>query len=45
MLKFIPMVFRIDKCGVMLNVIICTLLILVLGGRKVVPIGQLKGDN
>ena len=34
MLKFIPMVFRIDKCGVMFNVIICTLLILVLGAVK-----------
>ena len=33
------------KCGAMLKVIICALLIRVLGGRKVVPIGQLRGDN
>ena len=45
MLLFIPMVSRIEKYGVMLNVIICTLLILLLGGRKVVPMGQLRGDN
>ena len=34
-----------DKCGVMLKVIICTLLNQVLGGRKVVPMDQLRGDN
>ena len=32
LLQFIPVVFRMDKCGVMLKVIICFLLIRVLGG-------------
>ena len=43
MLWFIPMVFRKDKCGVMLNVIIRTCDIRILWGRTVVPMGRIKG--
>ena len=42
MLWFIPMVFRKDKCGVMLNVIIRTFDIRILWGRTVVPMGRIK---
>ena len=43
MLWFIPMVFRKDKCGVMLNVIIRTFGIRILWGYTVVPMGRIKG--
>ena len=43
MLWFIPMVFRKDKCGVMLNVIIRTFDIRILWGRTVVPMGRIQG--
>ena len=43
MLLFTPIVFRRDKCGIMLKVIILTFDIPILWGRKVVPMGQIKG--
>ena len=43
MLWFIPMVFRKDKCAVMLNVIIRTFDIPTVWGRTVVPMGRIKG--
>ena len=39
----IPMIFRKDKCGVMLNVIIRSCDIRILWGRTVVPMGRIKG--
>ena len=38
----IPMVFRKDKCGVMINVIIRTFDIRILWGHTVVPMGRIK---
>ena len=43
MLHFILMVFRKDKCGIMLKVIIRTFDIRILWGRTVVPMGRIKG--
>ena len=43
MLWFIPTVFRKDKCGVMLNVIIRTFDIRIFWGHTVVPMGRIKG--
>ena len=37
--------FRIDKCGVMLKVMICTLLIRVFGDEKVCLRVKYRGDN
>ena len=43
MLWFIPMGFRKDKCGVMLNVIIRYFDIPIVWGRTVVRMGRIKG--
>ena len=43
MLWFIPMVFRKDKYGVMLNVFIRTFDIRIFWGRTFVPMGRIKG--
>ena len=42
-LRFNTIVFRKDKWGIILKVIICTSKIRVLWGLKVVPIGRNKG--
>ena len=39
------MVFRIDKYGIILKVVIRTLPVQVLFGRNMAPMGQIKGDN
>ena len=42
-LRFNTIVFRKDKWGIILKVIICTLKIRVLWGRKVVPMCRIRG--
>ena len=43
MLLVIPTLFRRDKCGIMLKVIILTFHIGILWVRKIVPMGRIKG--